>query len=300
MGEHALAVQHLSYAAKANPVLLSAVLGNGSALMSTGGGSAALAALRPAVESLSRYGNDNEYLLLALATWRSGNPQAALTAVNDVLGVNPGNKVAEIYKTRIEREGGARSVTSGEAATRSLTAESSYVKPFEGVLINGGAKATNNPSVTLGVYGELTQVAFSNDNSTWSSWFSKPSSYGEFAWELSRGDGQKTVSMRFRGFLGIGVPGQPGTITLIPPAVATRLTRTATGMQWTRQLTLQAYGASGCRSISSSGSGSIESEVRDNHPNGLPTAGFLSGRRRETTLWSRVPPTCSPSTPRLL
>jgi len=58
-------------------------------------------------------------------------------------------------------------------------------KPFSGVLINDGAKYTNSRTVRLGVYSDYSTVAFSNDNSTWSTWFSKPDSYGEFTWEVA-------------------------------------------------------------------------------------------------------------------
>ena len=214
-GEAASAVQHLAFAASSNPNLLEAVLGHASSLIATGGASQALGILTPVVDRLPVYSHDNARLLRAIAMWRSGNAQGALAAVNDVLGLNPANRIAEIYKTRIEREAGSGGVSPYGTQPRSVLAESAKDdKPFQGVMINNGAKLTNNRRVTLAVYGELTQVAFSNDGSSWSTWFSKPEPYGEFSWDLSQGDGRKTVYMKFRGFLGIGIPGESGNIVL--------------------------------------------------------------------------------------
>ncbi|MGB4338502.1 MAG: fibronectin type III domain-containing protein, partial [Bacillota bacterium] len=225
-GQPAAAAQHLAYAASVNPALTQAVLGHGAALVSSGAASAAVAALQPVVERLSPYGNDSAYLLLAIAVWKAGDPYGALAAIQEVLRVNPGNKVAELYRARIAQELGIQYTSVPQVQARALTVQPTDDKPFEGVIINDGAKATNNRAVTLGAYGQLTQVSFSNDSYTWSNWLSKPADYGEFSWELAPGDGQKTVYMRFRGFLGLAIRGESDTIILDtkPPAATARLT----------------------------------------------------------------------------
>ena len=158
--------------------------------------------------------------------WKAGDPYGALAAIQEVLRVNPGNKVAELYRARIAQELGIQYTSVPQVQARALTVQPTDDKPFEGVIINDGAKATNNRAVTLGAYGQLTQVSFSNDSYTWSNWLSKPADYGEFSWELAPGDGQKTVYMRFRGFLGLAIRGESDTIILDtkPPAATARLT----------------------------------------------------------------------------
>lgn len=71
--------------------------------------------------------------------------------------------------------------------------------PTGSVIINGGATATNNPSVTLTLSatddsGTVAQMQFSNDGVT----FSVPEPYATSkTWSLSAGDGTKTVSAKF-------------------------------------------------------------------------------------------------------
>jgi PKD repeat protein len=79
--------------------------------------------------------------------------------------------------------------------------------------INGGALYANDPAVTLnltGITGSPAQMRFSNNNSTWSSWVAYANSYG---WNLSAGDGLKTVYGQFKDALG-NTSAKTDTITL--------------------------------------------------------------------------------------
>ena len=176
--------------------------------------------------ALPEYASDNALLLKGIAQWKLGNATGALATVNDALGINPGNRIATIYKTRIEREISPSGVAPRSIQPRSIEVGPTPDKPFTGVLINGGAPYTNSRSVKLGVYGDLTQVAFSNDGYTWSTWFAKPDPYGEFGWELAPGDGKKTVQMKFKGFLFFDITGEPGSIVLdtTPPTASVSIT----------------------------------------------------------------------------
>ena len=184
-----------------------------------------MAALQPVVERLSPYGNDSAYLLLAIAVWKAGDPYGALAAIQEVLRVNPGNKVAELYRARIAQELGIQYTSVPQVQARALTVQPTDDKPFEGVIINDGAKATNNRAVTsvhmasdAGVVQQrllhVEQLAL------------KARGLRRVLVELAPGDGQKTVYTRFRGFLGLAIRGESDTIILDtkPPAATARLT----------------------------------------------------------------------------
>lgn len=220
------AIGFYSAAAAGNPNLVRAEFGLGSALLQSGSASQALSVLTDLANALPPYASDNALLLKGIAQWKTGNASGALATVNDVLGINPGNRIAAIYKTRIEREAGVRGVSPMAIQPRSIEATPESGKPFTGVLINGGAPYTNSRNVRLGVYGDLTQVAFSNDGYSWSTWFAKPEPYGEFGWELTPGDGKKTVQMKFKGFLFFDVAGESGSIELdtTPPTASVAIT----------------------------------------------------------------------------
>ncbi len=225
-GQASSAAGHYTAAVAGNPNLTRAWFGLGSALLQSGSTSQALTVLTDLVNALPAYASDNALLLKGIAQWRLGNASGALATVNDALGINPGNRVAAIYKTRIEREVSPSGVAPKSIQPRSIEVGPTPDKPFTGVLINGGAPYTNTRSVKLGVYGDLTQVAFSNDGYTWSTWFAKPNPYGEFGWELAAGDGKKTVQMKFKGFLFFDVAGEPGSIVLdtTPPTASVSIT----------------------------------------------------------------------------
>ncbi|MBI5233073.1 MAG: hypothetical protein HY880_01825, partial [Deltaproteobacteria bacterium] len=76
--------------------------------------------------------------------------------------------------------------------------------PTGSISINGGASATNSANVTLTLACDdatsgCSQMQFSNDNATWSDW----EAYGTSkAWDLTSGDGEKTVYARFRDSAG--------------------------------------------------------------------------------------------------
>ncbi len=231
-GQSAQAVQCYSAAASANPNLLRARYGLGSALLESGSYAQALQTFSELVDALPTYGSDNALLLKGIAQWKTGNANAALATVNHALGINAENRIAAIYKERIEREMGGYGVSPLGVQPKSIVAEGSKPdKPFSGIVINDGAEYTNSRTVRLAVYSDYSTVAFSNDNSTWSSWFSKPEPYGEFTWELTPGDGTKRVYVKFRGLFGIGIPGESGTIVLdsTPPVATARLESMQTG-----------------------------------------------------------------------
>jgi tetratricopeptide (TPR) repeat protein/fibronectin type 3 domain-containing protein len=231
-GQPAQAMQYYSAAASANPNLVRAKYGLGSACLEAGSYAQALQIFSELAEAVPVYGFDNAVLLKGIAQWRTGNHNAALTSINTALGINPANRIADIYKERIEREMASFGISPAGVTPRAISVEGRKPdKPFSGVLINDGAKYTNSRTVRLGVYSDYSTVAFSNDNYTWSTWFSKPDSYGEFTWELPPGDGTKRVYVKFRGLFGIGISGESGTITLdaTPPTATARLETMQTG-----------------------------------------------------------------------
>jgi tetratricopeptide (TPR) repeat protein/fibronectin type 3 domain-containing protein len=225
-GQPSSATGYYTVAVAGNPNLTRAWFGLGSALLQSGSASQALGVLTDLANALPEYASDNALLLKGIAQWKLGNATGALATVNDALGINPGNRIATIYKTRIEREISPSGVAPRSIQPRSIEVGPTPDKPFTGVLINGGAPYTNSRSVKLGVYGDLTQVAFSNDGYTWSTWFAKPDPYGEFGWELAPGDGKKTVQMKFKGFLFFDITGEPGSIVLdtTPPTASVSIT----------------------------------------------------------------------------
>ncbi len=224
-GQPSSAAGYYAAAVAGNPNLTRARFGLGSALLQSGSTSQALGVLTDLANALPAYASDNALLLKGIAQWKMGNASGALATVNDALGINPGNRVATTYKSRIEREVSPRGVSPKSIQPRAIEGTPASDKPFTGVLINGGAPYTNSRNVRLGVYGDLTQVAFSNDGYSWSTWFAKPDPYGEFGWELAPGDGKKTVQMKFKGFLFFDVAGEPGSIMLdtTPPAASVTL-----------------------------------------------------------------------------
>jgi LruC domain-containing protein len=91
----------------------------------------------------------------------------------------------------------------GAGNTQSNTLTTTYspaaVTITGAVAINGGAQYTNsrNVALTLTATTGVTQMRFSNDNSTWSDgdWVAFAATY---PWELTVGDGDKTVYAQFR------------------------------------------------------------------------------------------------------
>src|SRR3972149_1638875 len=76
--------------------------------------------------------------------------------------------------------------------------------PIGSITINGGASSTSSTSVSLTLAatddsGAVSQMRFSNDNSTWSAWEAYAASK---AWTLSSSDGTKTVYAQFRDATG--------------------------------------------------------------------------------------------------
>jgi hypothetical protein len=91
------------------------------------------------------------------------------------------------------------------------------VPPTGGVAINGGAAVTNVISVTLTLSAVdsgsgVSQMRFSNDASTWSAW--EPYVTTRTGWNLTSGDGLKTVYAQFRDGAGNASANYSDTITL--------------------------------------------------------------------------------------
>ncbi|MDD3599353.1 MAG: tetratricopeptide repeat protein, partial [Firmicutes bacterium] len=103
-GQPAQAMQYYSVAASANPNLIRAKYGLGSACLEAGSYAQALQIFSQLAEAAPVHGSDNALLLKGIAQWKTGNHEAALTSVNTALGINSGNRIAAIYKERIERE----------------------------------------------------------------------------------------------------------------------------------------------------------------------------------------------------
>lgn len=80
------------------------------------------------------------------------------------------------------------------------------VSPSGSIVINGGAPFTKSRDVTLSLTANdpnpgsgLSQMRFSNDGTNWSDW----ENYGQAkAWNLTAGDGTKTVSIEFKDLAG--------------------------------------------------------------------------------------------------
>jgi hypothetical protein len=101
---------------------------------------------------------------------------------------------------------GNTSVTTTDAITLDTSA------PTGTLTINGGATATNNGYVTLNLNAPgASQMRFSDDNSIWSAWVAYAASWH---WNLSSGDGSKTVYAQFKDDLGNSSGSVTATITL--------------------------------------------------------------------------------------
>jgi YD repeat-containing protein len=124
----------------------------------------------------------------------SGNPSV-------VVGVRSATSSAEYFNGLIDNVRiYSRALTSEEVLQNY---NNDNVPPSGSILINSGALRTNSESVTLTLSatdnsGTVSQMRFSNDNVTWSTW----EAYGTTkAWALSASDGNKTVYVQFKDAL---------------------------------------------------------------------------------------------------
>jgi hypothetical protein len=106
--------------------------------------------------------------------------------------------------------------------------------PSGSVVIDGGASWTTSTSVTLGLSASdstsgLSDMRFSNDGSSWSTW----ESYGTSkSWTLTSGGGTKTVYVQFRDAAGNASGSVTDTIGL-DAAAPTGTVTIAGGASWT-------------------------------------------------------------------
>ena len=116
-----------------------------------------------------------------------GNPMSAITVIGEPMGGMVG--------------GSSVTIRGGDpiAGTDTSPPAPDTTPPSGSVTINGGASATNNPTVTLTLAatdnsGTVSQMRFSNDNVT----YPPAEPYATSAsWTLSSGEGTKTVYTLF-------------------------------------------------------------------------------------------------------
>jgi len=156
--------------------------------------------------SQMRFSNDN-------VTWSSW--EAYATTKSWTLASGSGTKT--VY---VQYRDGAGNVSS----TYSDTIVLDTAGPTGSITINGGAAETNSTTVTLTLSASdtggsgLSQMRFSNDNVTWSSWEAYASTK---SWTLSSGDGAKTVYVQYRDGAGNVSSTYSDGITLTTGSTAT-------------------------------------------------------------------------------
>ncbi|MGE5558779.1 MAG: fibronectin type III domain-containing protein [Bacillota bacterium] len=128
----------------------------------------------------------------------------------------PGN----FYKCRIRATDHAGNTT--ESNTFELKSELSDNTPPSGrIMIEGGARITNQRDVILTVYAEdsesgMAAMAFSNEGKQWTTWESYRT---EKKWILSTGNGEKTVYAKFKDNAGNVSAAVTATIILQQPDI---------------------------------------------------------------------------------
>lgn len=134
-----------------------------------------------------RFSNDN-------STWSGWEPYAATKAWT--LAAGDGTKTAFVqFKNNAE-------MVSGSYGDTIIL---DTVAPYDTIIvINATALFTNNTSVTLSLSASddrsgVSQMRFSNDNTTWSAWEAYATSK---TWTLSAGDGSKFVYVQYRDHAG--------------------------------------------------------------------------------------------------
>ncbi len=123
-------------------------------------------------------------------------------------------------------------VQTATAAFTVTTPPPDTTPPTGSIIINGGAATTSSTSVTLTLFATdpesgVTQMRFSNDGSSWSSWEAYAASK---SWSLASGDGQKTVYAQFKNGVGLDSASYSDSITLdaTPPAGSVQINGGAT------------------------------------------------------------------------
>jgi len=155
--------------------------------------------------SQMRFSNDN-------STWSAWEAYATSKSWS----LASGNGAKTVY---VQYRDGA----SNESAVYSDGITLDGTVPTGSVVVNGGASSTNNTAVTLTLSANdtggsgLSQMRFSNDNSTWSAWEAYTTSK---SWTLTSGDGAKTVYAQYRDAAG-GVSSSYSDYITLSTAVGT-------------------------------------------------------------------------------
>ncbi|WP_257450274.1 S-layer homology domain-containing protein [Paenibacillus soyae] len=101
----------------------------------------------------------------------------------------PGDGTKTVY-VKARDAGGRESAVASDLIGLDMTI------PSGSVTIEGGQTYVNDRDVNLSInYGDAAEMRFSNDGTGWSGWVSAAASY---TWQLSAGDGEKTVYMELR------------------------------------------------------------------------------------------------------
>ena len=143
-------------------------------------------AQRPAIEGL-----DSIFAYKAQVERNLGLLQQAEVSLKSSLALNASNPVATYLLNAVQSEMRAK-------GTSSLQFNGLQIPPFDGFVINGGAKVTNNRKVTLNVNTSSSYISFKNENSDYSAFSFKFGATASYDWMLSEKDGVKSVQMRTR------------------------------------------------------------------------------------------------------
>ena len=155
------------------------------------------------------------------------DPEGELLPVGHQFGVRPAEGGHRPAPTTC-----AHTSSRAAATTRSQSREPLPTPrgPSGTVTVNGGAAYTDSANVTLalsasdGTGSGVTQMQFSNDNTSWGTPVAYASSY---AYTLPAGDGAKTVYVRFIDAAGNIGPAASDTITLNTPVPDKKVDHTA-------------------------------------------------------------------------
>ena len=175
----------------ANPSSVWAKFGLARSLAETNDPNGALGHLKDIVESGKADNLDSIYTYKGQVERVLGQLQQAEISLKSALVLNSANSVAANYLNLVQGEMRARGVSS-------LTFDGISIPSFDGFVINGGAKFTNNRKVVLNVNISANYVAFKNENSDYSAMNFKFGSVASYDWLLSDIDGKKSVQMRTR------------------------------------------------------------------------------------------------------
>ena len=149
---------------------------------------------------------NNPRVTLGLTAADAGSSLDKMAFSNDGVTFSPPEAIAAAKVWNLSTGDGPKTVSvrytdkAGNAAIFSSTISLDTTAPSGTITINSGAGYTIFTQVTLALNAPgAISMCFSNDNSTWSGW----TPYGQIdAWDLTIGDGLKTVYARFKDSLG--------------------------------------------------------------------------------------------------